>query len=150
VLLLFYTQVQLPLLKGSMNMPISTSLRYLNKKFTNKIIGCWAGKNGSPFSLVLHSGRKSGKKFQTPVIAVKKGSRFLFALTYGARVDWYRNILANGCAGIRYQGKEYKLEKPISLPVESGRKLFPQPLRFFLVLLKVTHFFEMQIAVQED
>ncbi len=131
-------------------MPISNSLRYLNKKFTNKIIGCWAGKKGSPFSLVLHSGKKSGKKFQTPVIAVKQDSKFLFALTYGAQVDWYRNILANGCAGIKHQGNEYKLEKPISLPVESGRKLFPQSLRIFLLLLKVTNYFEMHIAAYED
>ena len=131
-------------------MPISNSLRYLNKKFTNKIIGCWAGKKGSPFSLVLYSGRKSGKKFQTPVIAVKQDSKFLFALTYGVKVDWYRNILANGCAGIKHQGKEYKLEKPILLAAETGRKLFPQPLRFFLILLKVTHFFEMHIGAQKD
>lgn len=113
-------------------MPISNSLRYLNKKYINKIISRWAGKKGSPFSLVLHSGRKSGKKFQTPVIAVKQDSKFLFALTYGAQVDWYRNILANGCAGIRHQGKEYKLEKLTSLPIQTGRKLFPQPSAFFL------------------
>lgn len=131
-------------------MPIGNSLRYLNKKYINKIISRWAGKKGSPFSLVLHSGRKSGKKFQTPVIVVKQGSKFLFALTYGAQVDWYCNILANGCAGIKHQDKEYKLEKPTSLPIQTGRKLFPQPLRFFLILLKVTNCFEMQIAVQED
>ena len=127
-------------------MPLSNSLRYINKKFTNKITGRWAGNKGSPFSLIQHTGRKSGEKYHTPVIAIKQGSNFVFALTYGPQVDWYRNILANGTAGIKYQGKEYILEGPKPLTAGMGLKLFPQPLRFFLILLKVTHFFEMHVV----
>ena len=127
-------------------MPLSNSLRYINKKFINKITGHWAGKKESSFSMIKHTGRKSGEKYQTPVIAIKRGSNFVFALTYGPQVDWYRNVLASSTAGIKYQGKEYQLEKPVSLAAAAGLKFYPQPLRFSLVLLKVTLYFEMHIA----
>lgn len=133
------------MIEGERNMPISDSIRYFNKRFTNKITGKLAGKKHSPFALIQHAGRKSGRHYATPIIALKRGNDFLFALTYGPQVDWYQNILASGSASIAYREEKYALETPTELDSVAGRKTFPQPLRFFLFLLKVTHFFKMHI-----
>ena len=86
-------------------MPISDSIRYFNKRFTNKITAGLAGKRYSPFSPIEHVGRKSGKRYATPIITLKRGDNFIFALTYGPQVNWYRNILASSTAGLKYQKK---------------------------------------------
>ena len=47
-----------------------------------------------PFSLVRHTGRKSGNTFETPLILARVPDGFVAELTYGTAVSWYRNVVA--------------------------------------------------------
>ena len=50
-----------------------------------------AGKEGSSTSVVRHAGRRSGRTYETPVIAVQHDDSFLIALPYGQRTDHGRS-----------------------------------------------------------
>ena len=71
-----------------------------------------AGKEGSGTSVVRHVGRRSGRTYQTPVIAVRHGDSFLIALPYGKRTDWLKNVLTSGSAAIVTNGHTYEVDRP--------------------------------------
>ena len=71
-----------------------------------------AGKEGSNTSVVRHVGRRSGKTYQTPVIAVQHDDSFLIALPYGKRTDWLKNILDRGSATIVTNGHTFEVDRP--------------------------------------
>ena len=71
-----------------------------------------AGKAGSSTSVVRHVGRRSGRTYETPVIAVKHDDSFLIALPYGKRTDWLKNVLGKGSAAIVTNGHTYEVDQP--------------------------------------
>ena len=79
-------------------------------------------------------------------IAARTAEGFLFALTYGPNVDWYRNVQAAGQATLRWQGQEYTLERPQAVDASTGQHAFPFPLNLILRLLGTRHFFEMTVT----
>ena len=119
-------------------------VRYFNKRVLNRLLGKIAGLPYSPITMVYHTGRRSGKRYHTPVIVASVPGGFLFALTYGDQVDWYRNILSSGEAAVRWHGKEYALEAPEKVMPEEARLAFPAPLRPILKAIGPEHYFWMR------
>ncbi len=78
---------------------IKDRVRVFNKHVTNPILGRLAGRRRGPFALVKHVGRRSGRHYQTPIIAVPVADGFVIALTYGSHVDWYRTWWRPTAAG---------------------------------------------------
>jgi len=68
-------------------MPIPKSIANFNKHVTNKFFLLFAGRL-SPFAIVNHKGRRSGRSYRTPILAFPMEAGFVFALTYGRDVDW--------------------------------------------------------------
>lgn len=126
-------------------MVLPASLKYINKRFTNRLMRLIAGKPGSPIGLIRHRGRKSGKLYDTPILPARLSDAFVFALTYGPGVDWYRNILADKKAELVLKGKTYALIEPLNLPADSGQQAFGGLTRFLLNWLGVQGFFQMAI-----
>ena len=93
-----------------------------------------------PFSLVRHVGRRSGKRYETPIIASRIKDGFMIELTYGPNVDWHKNVLAAGSCTLVWRGREYLIDKIEPLDAETGRAAFPLPARLILRLLGRTHF----------
>jgi deazaflavin-dependent oxidoreductase (nitroreductase family) len=83
-----------------------------------------AGKEGSNTSLVRHVGRRSGRRYETPVVAARHGDRFLIALPYGQRTDWLKNVLAEGSAAIVVDGHTYEVEEPRVIPMAEATAYF--------------------------
>ena len=71
-----------------------------------------AGKEGSSTSVVRHVGRRSGRTYETPVVAVQHDDSFLIALPYGERTDWLKNVLGKGSATIVTNGHTYEVDRP--------------------------------------
>lgn len=84
-------------------MKIPNKIRYLNKKFLNRLTLRIAGKMHCPIALIRHSRRKTGRSYATPILAAAVEDGFVFALTYGNHVDWYRNTLAS--AEVNWSGR---------------------------------------------
>jgi hypothetical protein len=81
----------------------------------------------SPFAVLTHVGRRSGREHQTPLGAFRWGDGFVLGLAYGREVDWCRNVLAAGKCTLKYKGQEYALERPEIIPISQCWDAFDLP-----------------------
>ncbi|QKE84749.1 nitroreductase family deazaflavin-dependent oxidoreductase [Arthrobacter sp. NEB 688] len=128
-------------------MPFPNALRSVNKHVTNRLTVHLVG-HGS-FAEVEHVGRRSGRTYRNPVNAFRDGDRVTFALTYGPRVDWLRNVRAAGGCRLRLGGQVLTLGAPVDLDPAEGLRRMPAPARVVLRLASVDGFVEMPV-LRED
>src|SRR5262245_20990042 len=64
------------------------------------------------FCVLTHVGRRSGRTYRTPLNVFRRGSRVVFALTYGSEAEWVRNVLAAGECDIRTRRRDLHLVGP--------------------------------------
>ena len=83
-----------------------------------------AGHGDSYASVVMHVGRSSGRRYQTPVRTVLTDDGVVIALPYGSNSDWVRNVLAHGSARIVHQDREYELDNPRVAPLPEVERWF--------------------------
>jgi deazaflavin-dependent oxidoreductase (nitroreductase family) len=124
-------------------------IRAFNKYIFNRLTRTFAGASHSPFALIRHVGRRSGKAYETPIIVEPMGDGVVIALTYGPDVDWYRNVLAAGHARLRWHGRTYTLEYPESTNRATALAAFALPARLVLRLLGIQHFVRMKARIVE-
>jgi deazaflavin-dependent oxidoreductase (nitroreductase family) len=86
------------------------SVARFNRVVTNPIQGRWAW-GLPPWAVICHRGRRSGRRYRTPVIAFKRGSTFAIVVMYGPESDWVRNVLA-GPAEVVRSGRTHDLLDP--------------------------------------
>ena len=97
------------------------------------------------FGILEYRGRKSGRAYHTPINAFRRGDAYVFALTYGADVEWVKNVLAAGGCTLRTRGRRVRLVEP-ELFVDPSRRLMPPVVRIVLQLDRATQFLRMRIA----
>lgn len=119
---------------------IANRIRYFNKHFLNRIMIRNAGSARSGIAILRHIGRRSGKTYEIPIIVTPMGEDFIFALTYGPKVDWYRNLLATGRGTLLWHGGTYEIGKPESIDRTTAMPHFPAFQRLILRLLDIQHF----------
>jgi deazaflavin-dependent oxidoreductase (nitroreductase family) len=64
---------------------------------------------GAPIVILTHRGRRSGRRYRTPVEAMvedRERGEILVAPMRGERGDWYRNILAGGLVEVSLRGEK--------------------------------------------
>lgn len=123
-------------------MPLPTRLARFNRRVINPILGRVAPYL-PPMALVVHRGRRSGRRYATPVLAFSADGGYAIGLTYGPDTDWVHNVRAGqGCLLLR-RGREFQLTKPVILDGE-GLQLLPAILRPFMRLLNVTKVLYLQ------
>ena len=119
-------------------------LRSFNKHILNRLTIRLARTSFGSFVIVRHVGRRSGKTYETPIIAIKRPNSFVVALTYGSQVDWYRNVAAaNGCVLI-WHSQEYVVDHLEPLDTNAALPFVPAPFRPILRLLHTDYFVEMR------
>jgi deazaflavin-dependent oxidoreductase (nitroreductase family) len=86
-------------------------LRRVNRVFTNPLLGtiAWIVP---PLAVVHHVGRKSGRRYRSPVVAFPSASGVVIPMTYGRDVDWARNIVAAGGCELDRMGRRIALTNP--------------------------------------
>ena len=120
-----------------------SAIRAFNKRYFNRLVHRFAGVSRTPFALIRHVGRRSGKPYETPIIVMPLENGFVIALTYGPEVDWYRNVQAAGQATLLWHNREYVLKQPEPITVQAGLAAFPTPFRQILGLLGTRDFVRM-------
>ncbi|WP_129626554.1 nitroreductase family deazaflavin-dependent oxidoreductase [Candidatus Oscillochloris fontis] len=98
-----------------------------------------------PFSLIRHSGRHSGKSYETPLVLAPIPDGFMIELTYGPVVDWYKNIVAAGGCTVLHRGQVYVIDQIERVETATGMAAFPTYQRVVLRLLRRTHFEKLRI-----
>jgi len=125
----------------------SPRIRFM-RPFTTRVVNPITRRVGGwlpGFGILGYRGRKTGRAYRTPMNVFRQGDTYVFALTYGGDVQWVKNILAAGACDLRTMGRDLHLVEP-ELIVDPSRRLVPQPVRFFLGLIRVTEFLRMRIA----
>ncbi|BAH48832.1 nitroreductase family deazaflavin-dependent oxidoreductase [Rhodococcus opacus] len=92
-------------------MALPRSIARFNRVVTNRVSRHVASILPG-FAMVEHRGRKSGKSYHTPVNVFVVDGRYRFALTYGARSDWVRNVVAAGGCTIVTRRRTVHLTDP--------------------------------------
>lgn len=106
-----------------------------------------AGKKHSPIVIMEHVGRLSGRLYRVPLLAAAYGGGYMFALTYGPQVDWYRNVLHSGEGKLTVNGRVIQLVSPEWVSKEIGQKAFGQPVSTILRWIDIRDFFFMRCKV---
>jgi len=115
----------------------SDRLARFNRRGPNQVIRSFAGRV-APMAVVVHRGRRSGRRYRTPVMAFRLDDGYVIALFYGAERDWVRNVLAAGGCTLQRAGRQAEATRPQLLSGDAGAALVPAPVRIVLPMLRVT------------
>jgi deazaflavin-dependent oxidoreductase (nitroreductase family) len=125
-------------LAQSPSVTLSARLARFNRRLFNPVVRTFAGRRGSTVAVVVHRGRRSGRRYRTPVLAFRANDGYVVALFYGADGDWVGNVLAAGSCTLERGGRQVELTAPRMLDISDGVTLVPAPMRPALRLLRVT------------
>lgn len=74
-----------------------------------KYVAPWAPS----LALVVHRGRRSGRRYETPVMVFRAADEFIIALTYGPEhTEWVANVVAAGGCELRTGGRTVVVSSP--------------------------------------
>jgi deazaflavin-dependent oxidoreductase (nitroreductase family) len=104
---------------------LPSRIRVVNKYVTNRIFRVFVTVSLGPFALLRHVGRRSGKPYETVIWVWLLGEGFVIALTYGSKVDWYRNMLATGGGEVFWHKRVYIVGKPEPIDLDTALPAFP-------------------------
>jgi deazaflavin-dependent oxidoreductase (nitroreductase family) len=119
-------------------------LARFNCRATNRLTRTFAGELPG-FAIVVHTGRRSGRTYRTPVNAFRDGNDYIIALTYGPETDWVRNVRAAGGCGLLTRGRRIRLTNP-RIFVDPSRRWAPLPVRLVLGLIGASQYMRLTHA----
>lgn len=96
----------------------SFQIKYINPLMTP------ISKKLPGLSVITHTGRTSGKRYETPVTSYRKGNTLAIGLIHG-KTNWVKNVLAAGQADIRVSGNDLHLVNPRVLPAGTVDRSLP-------------------------
>ena len=82
-----------------------------NKRVTNpaaRAITPWLPNLGT----LEHVGRKSGKRYRTPLLVFETQDGYAVLIGYGPQTDWLKNVLAGGPTVLHKRGRAVALVNP--------------------------------------
>ena len=127
-------------------MAIPHAVGRFNKVVTNKVFVHLAGHG--PFIELEHVGRRSGRVYRVPLNAFRTGDTVTFALTYGPRVDWLRNVRAAGGARMHVGSRLVTLGAPETLIEQDGLSRMPSPVRQMMPVLGCHDFVSLPVLCE--
>jgi deazaflavin-dependent oxidoreductase (nitroreductase family) len=99
--------------------------RYYSRRFLHPLALRVAGRPGSPYGVVRHEGRETGRVYETPVLVGATSGRFVIPLSGGVEADWYRDVRAAGECTVAWQGRAYRADSPRLVSPAVARAAFP-------------------------
>jgi deazaflavin-dependent oxidoreductase (nitroreductase family) len=117
----------------------SLPIRAIAKPF-GPIANHMAGTRVFPlWGIVRHTGRTSGTAYATPVVVRPTPDGFLIPLPFGDATQWAKNLFAAGGGSIRFAGREYPIDEPRIIDLETASAHLPLPIRFASRRLGLRH-----------
>ena len=106
---------------------VRDEVRIFNKRVLNPAMMKLAGRRHWYASMLRHKGRRSGREYATPVVAVPvAGDAFIVPLPYGEGVDWLKNVLAAGRATVEAKGETCEVAEPEVIDAEAAFPLLDE------------------------
>lgn len=107
-----------------------------NRTITNKLLRRLP-RRWSPFVIVYHVGRRSGRPYSAPLVAFRADAGFVFTPTYGPDADWVRNVLAAGSFQFDKRGEIHDVQNARLITRDEAWPYLPRPIRLAMRLLAV-------------
>ena len=111
-------------------------MRDVNRVFTNPLLGTIAWLV-PPLAVVHHVGRRSGRRYRSPVVAFRSRQGFVIPMTYGRDVDWGRNLIAARGGELQQMGRRFKVRNPRIVGGEDARRHLPPGIRTALLAARL-------------
>jgi deazaflavin-dependent oxidoreductase (nitroreductase family) len=121
-------------------------MRRINRAFTNPLMRPLAGRL-PPLAIAHHVGRKSGRRYQTPVLAFPTDEGFVTPLPYGTDTDWCRNWADAGEGVVEARGHKTAVANPRIVSTDEVLPLLPAVLRPGVRLLGLPGFLVVERRV---
>jgi deazaflavin-dependent oxidoreductase (nitroreductase family) len=122
---------------------LARRIAHFNKRVTNRVTRPLAPYLPG-FGVIAHTGRTSGKRYETPVNVFTRADGFVIALTYGTQSDWVRNVVATGACELLTRGGRYRLTNP-EIVHDETRDDAPRFARPILRLIGAADFMRLRI-----
>jgi deazaflavin-dependent oxidoreductase (nitroreductase family) len=121
--------------------------RFVTHRFNSVVMTLGlAGDGWSPWGVVTHVGRTSGRTYATPILPHRAGDVVLIPLTYGSGVHWVRNVKAAGVATIRVHGHTFRVVDPVVEPASGAAPLLSAPWRALYRVIGMAGFLRLSIV----
>jgi deazaflavin-dependent oxidoreductase (nitroreductase family) len=92
-------------------MKLSRRVARFNKLINNPVQGVYAWLL-PPWAIILHRGRRSGRRYRTPLLAFRHDDVLIVALLYGEESDWFRNLQVAGGGQVIRGGRTFTVSSP--------------------------------------
>ncbi len=104
-------------------MPVPRPLRKVGRTVNPFIVP--TARRVPPLAVIHHVGRRSGRSYETPVMAFPTPEGWVVALVYGDDVQWLQN--ARGPAGVALtrSGQRHQVSQVRHLDAGAGAPLMP-------------------------
>jgi deazaflavin-dependent oxidoreductase (nitroreductase family) len=83
----------------------------LNRRIFNPVQRLWAPYL-PPYAIMVHTGRRTGTVYRTPVMAFVKDDTLAITLPYGSETQWVKNVIAADGATIIRRGRQLTAREP--------------------------------------
>lgn len=133
----------------SIKSEIRRQIAQINKRVLNPLTLSFAGRPYVPYGMVQHIGRRSGKRYVTPVLVQSRGDTFVIPLPYGTETDWVRNVQAEGGALVLTGGRAVRVTDPRIVGGNVGGAAYPGWVRFLLEAGGTRHYLRVRRAAAE-
>jgi deazaflavin-dependent oxidoreductase (nitroreductase family) len=133
----------------SLRSKIMNGIRIFNKYIFNRLTLTLTKSGRGPFSIVKHKGRRSGRAYQTPVLASYVDEMIIIPLSYGEKVDWLRNVLAQGGCEIVRKKKKINATNPEVIDSSVAYEVLPKERRRLFERHKMEKFLCLRVIEKE-
>lgn len=100
-----------------------------------------AGSRWFPLWAILgHVGRRSGRAYETPVVARPAPDGFLIPLPFGPSTQWAQNLLAAGRGHLRHAGRSFAIDRPEIIDLETADAHLPVLIRMASRRFGIRHY----------
>ena len=113
------------------------AIRHFNRGIFNPAMMRLAGRHHWYASVLHHKGRRSGKWYATQVGVAPIDGGFVIPLAYRERVDWLKNVLAEGQATIETKGETYVVVEPEVTDISVVLPLLPVGWRLVMRFIRI-------------
>lgn len=112
-------------------MRVPRRIAEFNKRVTNpaaRAITPWLPYLGT----LEHVGRKSGKRYRTPLLVFETDHGYAILVGYGLQTDWLQNVLAGGATVLHKRRRAVPLADPrVISKAEAAAQVVPRSRRLF-------------------
>lgn len=91
------------------------------------------------WSIVEHTGRRSGTSYRTPVTMFRAGAGLAVLLPYGWQRDWVKNLQHAGGGRVKFTGRTFAVDQPRVVPTAEALPLLKSPWRQIAARSGVEH-----------